>query len=318
MFMYKYIITTYLLNVIKGDTKMKYINHKEYVDKHNKTMYYYKLTIRYVSFCEHLLKKYKDDERYYQYKLEVILKALFLFRIRTGLINKDQDTPLCSNIMEEQAEYYRLGVLQDNKEEKLDACYDIIVFILNTVKKYDIDYEPNMFKDVWDSLPVIAYQIDNVYDNIYLRSMEDCYGVTLSNIIARYVGNDITPMNLKYHRKIDFIANILYHAYIIMDTNNPNDTINNLMETVKVVIYRYGEWNENIGKFVKYKSLDMDNEDSVMDYIKNIDNGQNDYDIIKSNIIENRYFYKYVSVRNDDYVYIPKIYKPKYIFNRLS
>ena len=294
---------------------MKYIKHNEYIYKSNKTMYYYKLTIRYVSFCEHLLKKYKDDERYYQYKLEVILKALFLFRIRTGLINKDQDTSLCSNIMEEQVEYYRLGVLQNNKEEMLDACYDIIVFILNTVKRYDDNYTPDMFKEVWKSLSIIAYQIDHVYDNVYLRSINNHYNLTLSNIISRYVYSDKNPMNLKYHRKIDFISNVLYHAYTIMNTDNPNDVISNLMETVKVVIHRYGEWNEQIGKFVKYKSMDIDNVDSVVDYIKNIDNEQNDYNIIKNNILEDKYFYKYVSVYNEDYIYIPKMYKPKYIFN---
>jgi hypothetical protein len=295
---------------------MKYIKHEEYIDKNNKTMYYYKLTIRYVSFCEHLLKKYKEDERYYQYKLEVILKALFLFRLRTGLINKNQDTSLCSNIMEEQAEYYRLGVLQDNKEEKLDACYDIIVFILNTVKKYDKDYEPSMFKEVWESLPGIAYQIDHAYDNIYFRNYGDDYQIpTLSSIISRYVCSDKEPMKLHYYKKIDFIANVLFRSYIIMGTDNPNDVISNLMETVKVVIYRYGEWNEQIGKFVKYKSMDIDNVNSVIDYVKHIDKEQNDYNVIKCGMIDNRYFYKYVSVHNDDYVYIPKMYKPKYIFN---
>lgn len=294
---------------------MRYIKHEEYVDKDNKTMYYYKLAIRYVSFCEHLLNKNKDDERYYQYKIEVMLKALFLFRIRTGLINKNQDKSLCSNIMEEQTEYYRLGVFQNNKEEMLDACYDIIVFILNTVKRYDIDYTPDMFKEVWRSLSVVAYQIDHVYDNICLRNIENYYNLTLSNIISRYVGNDRTPMNLKYHRKIDFIASVLYHAYYIMETDNPNTVINNLLETVKVVIYRYGEWDENIGKFVKYKSMDIDNENNIIDCVKHLDREQADYTIIKDNIMENRYFYKYVSVDNEDSVYIPKMYKPKYIFN---
>lgn len=292
---------------------MDIIKKEEFLDKNNRTMCWYKLTLRYVSFCEHLLKSYENDERYYQYKFELIIKALFLFRIRTDLINKNQDNSLCSNIMEEQSEYYRLGILQENKEEILDACCDIAVFLINSIKLNKDEFRLDTCKITWNYLKTLAYQFTEEYEDKCFRNMGNEYKDTLSWLISRYVGNDVKPMLLKFSSKMRFIIDILYHSYKTLNMDNNKLMIDNLLETVKVVIHRYGKWNDGIGKFVKYKSMDIEDESSVLDYIKEHQiemNGysynNSSYEIIKEEIEENRYMYIYKTLA------IPKLYKPKY------
>ena len=145
--------------------------------------------------------------------LEQLLKD---WRDERHLTLQNQRDGLIGNIFEEMAEYYRAPI----GDEEIDALCDIYVFCMNSLKLEDITNTRRRYKLFFKKTHEqrlsddIKNLMENPYDDVYVYMLM----ITVEDMTTNFLG---------------------YNFYECM------------LETIKEISSRTGNYDENIHKFVK-------------------------------------------------------------------
>ena len=158
---------------------------------------------------------------------------------------QNQNANVQANLLEEVVEYLRAK----DEYEKIDALCDIIVFSLNATDKE---------VELWSS------------EQIWKRNIRN-----IASMATYYIKDEIGCRILSKHQEREYLDKIINTAwYMISDMKYA--PYHCLMETIKEISSRKGEYNETIKKFVKYQGAY--NESEANEYVRNLDSN---FEIIK-------------------------------------
>lgn len=260
--------------------------YKESYNRKNTELYYHRLALRYSKFYYRILSKHGIRNINYEMLLELIIKCLFLFKVKTKLIDNDPNECIIPNLLEKLTKYYRLGVINDNIDEKLDACLHMVALIFNSIELRCKDKTPS--KEIWKDLSSMSKYLYSRLTNKGNR--EKVYA--LIHLFSYYITSD-TPNKL--NNNADKIS-LAVDLFAYMEDNITYELegkllIYNLFQTVLSMLHKYCYYNKVIGKFIKFPSIDTEL----------LPNG--------NYVIED-----YFVIDMDKQIAIPKLYDPLYKF----
>lgn len=154
-------------------------------------------------------------------EFEKIYNKLRNWRMERVLSCEQQLQGIHANLLEECVEYLRAK----NDEEKIDALCDIVVFAMNASE--ELQFRP---------IGIVCPQDDEIIK-----------GYFLSEICENIAKIDLTGKAKKINKKLSYIV---YNALSIIDYMS-YDSYKCMLETIKEISSRTGEYNSDLKKFIK-------------------------------------------------------------------
>lgn len=200
-----------------------------------------------------------------QDKLKKIQSLLKDWRNERNLDTKKQNANLEANLLEEVVEYLRAK----DDYEKVDALCDITIFSLNALEE-DIDLSIDN---------ILTFEIP--YTNIRNITIE----------VADFIKDEDGIRVLTPFQEKQAIVRIIKRTYKMIEDLGYS-TYECLLETIKEISSRKGEYDESIKKFVKYQGAYDDFE--ANEYVRKLDSNfeiiREDKDYWYYGIKENFYY----------------------------
>lgn len=148
-----------------------------------------------------------------------IKERLTQWRQERHLTYENQQAGFLGNVFEEVSEYFRAK----NDLERADALCDIAVFLFNSI---DLDYESYHYSKLY----TLEYSFLNIYHRLGNIACNKIYNGTL-NVETSSELISILDVHFRKELKLDFYKCML--------------------ETIKEIESRVGEYKENLKKFIK-------------------------------------------------------------------